>query len=119
MDIGMDGGATDAPLVHCLPAREASHDGNRRPGYPEAQHRLIKDSTADAVAMDINDTVNNNFIGLQIEADAPAEMVEALRLVSTHTPIGREATAYTSMSIKELKRAICAKQSHDSLVQQV
>ena len=46
-------------------------------------------------------------------------MVEALRLVATHTPIDGEATAYTSMSIKELERAICAEQSHNSLVRQV
>ena len=39
--------------------------------------------------------------------------------MATCTPIGGKATAYTSMSIKELKCAICAKQSHNSLVQRV
>ena len=63
--------------------------------------------------------VDDDPIGLQIEAGASDETVEALRLVATRTPIGGEATAYTKMSIKELKRAICAKQSHDSLVRRV
>ncbi|KAA6406670.1 MAG: Transposon Tf2-1 poly [Lasallia pustulata] len=90
-----------------------------RPGHPEAQHRSIQDSTADADAMDIDDTVDNDPIGLQIETDASDETVEALRLVATRTPIGGEATAYTKMSIEELERAIRAEQSHDSLVRQV
>ena len=89
---------------------------NGRPGYPEAQHRSIENSAANAEAMDINNTIDDDPIGLQIEAGASDKMVEALRLVATCTPIGGKATAYTKMSIKELKRAICAKQSHDSLV---
>ena len=92
---------------------------DRRPGYPEAQHRLIKDGAADAEAMDINDTVDNNPIGLQIEAGAPDKIVKALWLMATCTPIGGKATAYISMSIEELECAICAKQSHNSLVQRV
>ena len=91
----------------------------RRPGYPEAQHRSIEDSTADAEAMDIDNTVGNDPIGLQIEAGTADEMAESLRLMATHTPIGGKATAYISMSIKELEHAICAEQSHDSLVRQV
>ena len=90
-----------------------------RPGYPEAQHRSIEDGAADADAMDIDDTVDNDPIGLQIEAGASDKTVEALRLVATRTPIGGEATAYTKMSIEELKRAICAEQSHNSLVRRV
>ncbi|SLM36910.1 gag polymerase env [Lasallia pustulata] len=76
-------------------------------------------TAADADAMDIDDTVDNDPIGLQIEAGASDETVEALWLVATRTPIGGEATAYTKMSIEELKRAICAEQSHDSLVRRV
>ena len=90
-----------------------------RPGHPEAQHRSIKDSVADADAMDIDNTVDNDPIGLQIEAGASDKTVEALRLVATCTPIGGEATAYTKLSIKELERAICAEQSHNSLVRRV
>ena len=92
---------------------------NRRPGYPEAQHRSIEDSAADAEAMDIDNAVDDDPIGLQIEADASDKTAEALRLVGTCMSIGGEAMAYTSMSIKELKCAICAKQFHDSLVQRV
>ena len=90
-----------------------------RPGHPEAQHRSIEDSAADADAMDINDTVDDDPIGLQIEAGASDETVEALRLVATRTPIGGEATAYTKMSIEELEHAIHAEQSHNSLVRRV
>ena len=90
-----------------------------RPGYPEAQHCSIEDSTADAEAMDIDDTIANDPIGLQIEAGTSNKTVKALRLVATHTPIGGEVTAYISMSTEELKHAIHAKQSHDSLIRQV
>ena len=90
-----------------------------RPGHPEAQHRSIEDSAADADAMDIDNTVNDDPIGLQIEPGASDKTVKALRLVATCTPIGGEATAYTKMSIEELERAICAEQSHDSLVRQL
>ena len=69
--------------------------------------------------MDINNTVNDDPIGLQIEAGTPAETVETLQFMSTCTPISGEATAYINMSIKELKRAIYTKQSHNSLVQRV
>ncbi|SLM41533.1 hypothetical protein LPUS_12599 [Lasallia pustulata] len=74
------GGTTGTPAVCNLHAQEASHDGDavvqqdnivpninidvRRPGYPEAQHRSIEDSTADAEAMDIDDTVDDDPIGL-------------------------------------------------------
>ena len=137
MDVGMDGGAATAEesLVWRLPAREASRNGDgvvrrdnvvpninmdvRRPGHPEAQHCSIKDSAADAEAMDIDNAVNNNPIGLQIEADTSDKIAKALWLVVTCTPIGGEATTYTSISIKELERAICAKQSHNSLVRRV
>ena len=134
-NINMDGGTTGTPAVCDLYAREASRDGDAvvrrdnvipdinmdvgRPGHPEAQHRSIKDSTADADAIDINDTVDDDPIGLQIEAGASNKTAKALRLVGTHMPIGAEATEYTSMSIEELKRAICAEQSHNSLVQRV
>ena len=87
-----------------------------RPGYPDAQRRSIEDSAADAEAMDIDDTVDDDPIGLQIEAGASDKMVEALWLVATRTPIGGGATAYISMSIEELERAICAEQSHNGLV---
>ena len=82
----MDGGTTGTPAVCNLYAREASRDGDAvvqrdnvvpninkdigRPGYPEAQHRSIEDSAADAEAMDFDDTINNDPIGLQIEAGA-------------------------------------------------
>ncbi|KAA6412413.1 MAG: hypothetical protein FRX48_03403 [Lasallia pustulata] len=131
-NINMDGGTTGTPAVRNLHAREASRDGDavvrqdnvipninmdiRRPGYPEAQHHSIEDGAADADAMDIDDTVNDDPIGLQIEAGASDKTAKALWLVGTCTPIGGEATASTSISIKELKRAICVKQSHDSLV---
>ena len=129
------GGTTGTPAVHNLHAREASRDGDavvqqdnvvsninmdvRRPGYPEAQHRSIEDSAADAGAMVIDNTVDDDPISLQIKAGASDKTVKALQLVATCTPIGGEVTAYTSMSIKEFKRAICAEQSHNSLVQQV
>ena len=129
------GGTTGTPAVRNLHAQEASRDGDAvvqqdnvvpninmdvgRPGYQEAQHRSIEDSTADAEAMDIDNTVGNDPIGLQIEAGTADEMAESLRLMATHTPIGGKATAYISMSIKELEHAICAEQSHDSLVRQV
>ena len=74
------GGTTGTPAVCNLYAREASRDGDAvvrrdnvvpdiimdvgRPGHPEAQHRSIKDSAADAEAMDINDTVDNDPISL-------------------------------------------------------
>ncbi|SLM38090.1 gag polymerase env [Lasallia pustulata] len=74
-----------------------------RPGHPEAQHRSIKDSAADADAMDIDDTVDDDPIGLQIEPGASDKTVEALWLVATHTPIDGEATAYTKISIEELE----------------
>ena len=119
IDVRIDGGTTETPSVQHLPAQEASCDGNGRPGYSEAQHCSIEDSAADAVAVDIDNMVNDGPIGFQIEAGAPAKMVEALWLMTTHTLIGGEVTAYISMSIKELKHAICAEQSHDSLVQQV
>ncbi|SLM39863.1 hypothetical protein LPUS_10502 [Lasallia pustulata] len=134
-NINMDGGTTGTPAVCDLYAQEASRDGDavvrqdnvvpdinmdvRRPGHPEAQHRSIEDSAADADAMDIDDTVDDDPIGLQIEAGASDKTAEALQLVGTCTPIGAEATAYTSMSIEELKCAICAKQSHNSLVRRV
>ena len=55
-------------------------------------------------------------ISLQIEDSASADTVEALQLVSTHSPIGGEITAYTRMSIEQLERAIRAEQLKDSLV---
>ena len=126
------GGTTGTPAVCNLHAREASRDGDavvrqdnvvpdinmdvRRPGHPEAQHRSIEDSAADAEAMDIDDTINDDPIGLQNEADASDAMAKALWLVATHMPIGGETTGYTNMSIEELKCAICAEQSHNSLV---
>ena len=88
-----------------------------RPGYPEAQHCSIEDSAADAEAMDIDNTVDNDPIGLQIEAGASDKTVKALWLVATYTSIGGKATAYIDISIKELKRASRAKQSYNSLVQ--
>ena len=119
MIVRIDDGATEAPLVQSLPAWKASRDGNRRPGYPKAQYCSIKNSAADAVVIDVDNTVNDDPIGLQIEAGAPAEMIEALRLISTCTPIGGKAAAYISISIKELECAICGKQTYNSLVQRV
>ena len=69
--------------------------------------------------MDINNTVDNDPIGLQIEAGASDKTVKALRLKAICIPIDGKATVYISMSIKELKRAISAKQLHNSLVQRV
>ena len=126
------GGTTGTPAVHNLHTREASRDSDAvvlrdnvvpninmdigRPRYPEAQRRSIEDSAADAEAMDIDDTVDDDPIGLQIEAGASDKTVKALRLVATRTPIGDEATAYTSISIEELERVICTEQSHNGLV---
>ena len=90
-----------------------------RPGSLEAQQHSIKDGAADADAIDIDDTVDNDPIGLQIEAGVSDKTAKALQLVATYTPIGGKATAYTTISIEELERAICAKQSHDSLVRRV
>ena len=74
------GGTTGTPAVCNLYAREASHDGDAvvrrdnvvpdinmdvgRPGYPEAQHCSIEDNTADADAIDIDNAVNDDPIGL-------------------------------------------------------
>ena len=88
IDVGIEdsGTATTTPLVWCLPTQEASCDGSGRPEYAEPQHHSIKDSTADAVAMGINDTVEDDPIGLQIEAGASADTVEALQLMSMSGP---------------------------------
>ena len=67
--------------------------------------------------MNINNTVNHALIDLQIENSTSADTVEALQLMSTHSSINEEITAYTRMSIEQLKCAICAEQSKDSLVQ--
>ena len=69
--------------------------------------------------MDIDNTIDNDPIGLQIEAGASNKTVKAFWLVATCTPIGGKATAYTKISIEELKHAIRAEQSHNSLVRQV
>ena len=103
------GSVTGTPPVHNLHARKASRDGDAvvqqdnvvpninmgvgKPGYPEAQHRSIEDGTADADAMEINDTVNDDPIGLQIEAGTSDKTVKAVWLVATRTPIGGKVTA--------------------------
>ena len=109
------GGATKAPSVRRLSAQEASRD-KFRPGLADPEHHSIKGSAADADAMDIDDVVDNAPISLQIEDRASADTVEALQLVSTCTPIGGEITAYTRMSIKQLKRAIYTEQSYNNAV---
>ncbi|SLM33513.1 gag polymerase env [Lasallia pustulata] len=111
IDVGIeDSGAATAEesSVQHLPAQEASRDGDdvRRPGYPEAQHRSIEDSTADAEAMDIDNTVGNDPIGLQIEAGTADEMAESLRLMATHTPIGGKATAYITSPLEKEPRPV-------------
>ena len=67
----------------------------------------------------MNSGASHISISLQIEDSTSADTVEALQLVSTHSPIGGEITAYTRMSIKQLKCAIHTEQLKDSLVQQV
>ena len=73
-------GTTGTPAVCHLHAQEASCDSDAvvqqdnvvpninmdigRPGYPEAQHRSIEDNVADAEAMDIDNAVSNDPIGL-------------------------------------------------------
>ncbi|SLM33751.1 gag polymerase env [Lasallia pustulata] len=112
------GGATKAPSVRRLSAQEASRD-KFRPGLADPEHHSIKGSAADADAMDIDDVVNNAPISLQIEDRASADTVEAFQLVSTCTPIEGEITAYTKMSIKQLKRAIRTEQSYNNAVRRI
>ena len=67
----------------------------------------------------MNSGTSHISISFQIEDSASADTVEALQLMSTHSPIGGEITAYTRMSIEQLECAIRAEQLKDSLVQQV
>ena len=111
------GDTTEAHTVQRLSAQEASCYPVRGPRYAEPQQHSIKNSSADTEA--INSGASYISISLQIEDSASADTVEALQLVSTHSPIGGEITAYTRMSIEQLERAICTEQLKDSLVQQV
>ena len=108
-------GATEAHIMQCLSAQEASCYPVRGPRYAEPQQHPLKNSSADTEAM--NSDASHVSISLQIEDSASADTVEALQLVSTHSPIGGEITAYTRMSIKQLECAICTEQLKDSLVQ--
>ena len=109
--------ATEVCTVQHLSAQEASHYPVEGPRYAEPQQHPIKNSSADTEAM--NSDASYISISLQIEDSTSADTVEALQLVSTHSSIGGEITAYTRMSIKQLKCAICTEQLKDSLVQQV
>ena len=108
---------TEAHTVQHLSAQEASCYPVRGPRYIEPQQHLIKNSSADTEAM--NSGTSHISISLQIEDSTSADTVEALQLMSTHSSIGGEITAYTRMSIKQLECAICTEQLKDSLVQQV
>ena len=110
-------GATEAHTVQRLSAQEASCYPVKGPRYAEPQQHSIKNSSADTEA--INSDASHISISLQIEDSASADTVEVLQLVSTHSPIGGEITAYTRMSIKQLKCAIHTEQLKDSLIQQV
>ena len=107
--------ATEAHTVQCLSAQEVSCYPVRGPRYAEPQQHSIKDSSADTEA--INDGASHIPISLQIEDSASADTVEALQLMSTHSSIDGEITAYTRMSIKQLECAIHTEQLKDSLVQ--
>ena len=109
--------ATEVHTVQHLSAQEASCYPVRGLRYAEPQQHSIKNSSADTEA--INSGASHIFISLQIENNTSADTVEALQLVSTHSLIGEEITAYTRMSIEQLKCAICTEQLKDSLVQQV
>ena len=105
---------TEVHTVQHLSAQEASCYSVREPRYAEPQQHLIKNSSADTEAM--NSDASHVSISLQIEDSASADTVEALQLMSTHSSIGEEITAYTRMSIEQLKCAICTEQLKDSLV---
>ena len=106
--------ATEAHTVQCLSAQEASCYPVRGSRYAEPQQHSIKNSSADTEAM--NSDTSYISISLQIENSASADTVKVLQLVSTHSPIGGEITAYTRMSIEQLKCAIHTEQLKDSLV---
>ena len=107
-------GATEAHTVQHLSAQEASCYPVRGPRYAEPQQHLIKNSSADTEAM--NSGASHISISLQIEDSASADTVKVLQLMSTHSSIGGKITAYTRMSIKQLKCAICTEQLKDSLI---
>ena len=105
---------TEAHTVQRLSAQEVSHYPVEGPRYAEPQQHPIKNSSADTEA--INSDVSHVSISLQIEDSTSADTVEVLQLMSTHSLIGEEITAYTRMSIEQLKCAICTEQLKDSLV---
>ena len=107
--------ATEVYIMQHLSAQEASCYSVRGPRYAESQQHPIKNSSADTEA--INSDASHISISLQIEDSASADTVEVLQLMSTCSPIGGEITAYTRMSIKQLKCAICTEQLKDGLVQ--
>ena len=107
-------GATEAHTVQHLSAQEASCYPVEGPRYAEPQQHPLKNSSADTEAM--NSGTSHISISLQIEDSASADTVEALQLMSTHSPIGGEIMAYTRMSIEQLKCAICTEQLKDSLI---
>ena len=95
---------TKALTVQHLSAQEVSHNYIEGSRYAEPQHHLIKDNPR---IINTDDTVVIDFIGLQFDKGVSADTVEALQLMSTHTSMSGEIIAYTSMSIKQLKCAIC------------
>ena len=106
---------TEVHTVQHLSAQEVSCYSVRESRYAEPQQHSIKNSSADTEAIDSD--VSHISISLQIENSASADTVEVLQLVSTHSLIGEEITAYTRMSIEQLKCAIHTEQSKDSLIQ--
>ena len=82
--------------------------------YAEPQHHMTKNSF---ITINIDDTVIVNLINLQFNKDVSADTVKALQLMSTHTLMSDEITAYISMSIKQLKCVIYTEQSNNNLIQ--
>ena len=107
------GGTTKASTVQCLSAQEASCDHIEGPRYAEPQHYSAKNNSR---VINTDDTVIVDSIDLQFNKSVSADTVKALQLMSTCILMSGEITAYTSMSIEQLKHAICTEQSNNNLV---
>ena len=82
----------------------------------DVDYSLI-DNATDTAAMNIDNTVNHALSNLWIENSTSADTVKALQLMSTHSLIDEKITAYTRMSVKQLKCTIHAEHLKDSLIQ--
>ena len=106
--------ATKASSMQHLSAQEASCDHMKGSKYIESQHHSVKNNSR---VINTDDMIIIDLIDLQFDESISADTVKVLQLVSTHTLIGDEITAYISMSIEQLKCAICTEQFNNNLVQ--